>query len=306
MRCRTHVHAALIAVLVAILVPDTAPAQTANRGEISASTSLSIVETFSTDLDGGGDFHWGTVIVSGTVSRQVTPQLAAGITLRYDYENWKFGSPVAFGGQAPWGKINAPNLAINFNYAVTSDLSLGVTPTFGWNYETGSADNSNAMVYGAIVSATNVFSPALVLGIGAGIVHQIDETKVFPFLIVRWQINERWLLANPFRAGPAGGAGLELAYTIDDDWETAGGGAYRSYRFKLREDGPTPNGVGENRFIPVFARVTRKLGKQSKLDFYAGISVGGRLSVDSSTGSTVARDDYKTAPTIGVTLAHRY
>ncbi len=306
MPCRTHVPAALIAALAAILVPAVALAQPANRGEVSASTSVTAVYTFNTDLDGGGDFHWGTAIVSGTVTRQVNPQFAAGISLRYDYEDWNFGSPVAFGGQAPWGKLNAPNIAINLTYAIAPDLTLGVTPTFGWNYETGSADNSNAMVYGAIVSATKVFSPAVVLGVGAGIVHQIDETKVFPFLIVRWQIDERWLLTNPFRAGPAGGAGLELVYTVNDDWELAGGGAYRSYRFRLREDGPTPNGVGENRFMPLFARVTRKLGAQSRLDFYAGLSVGGRLSVDASNGNAVARDDYQTSPAIGLTLSHRY
>jgi hypothetical protein len=263
------------------------------------------VYTFDTDLDSGGNFNWGAGIVSGTVARQVTSQLSVGLTLRYDYENWKFGNPVAFGGQAPWGKLNAPNIAFNFGYAITPDISIGVTPTFGWGYETGSSESG--LIYGAIVSATRVFSPSLVLGVGAGIIRQIDETKVFPFLIVHWQINDKWRLANPFRAGPSGGAGLELTYSIDDNWEAAAGGAYRSYRFQLRDDSTVaPGGVGENRFIPIFARVTRKFGKQTQLDFYAGISVSGRLSVDNSSGNGVAADDYKTAPALGLTLAHRY
>jgi hypothetical protein len=29
-------------------------------------------------------------------------------------------------------------------------------------------------------------------------------------------VDDRWRLANAFRAGPAGGAGLELAYAVDD------------------------------------------------------------------------------------------
>jgi hypothetical protein len=300
----TYVVFAMIAASAALSTPLDAFAQSAKPGEVTASTSISGVYTFNTDLDRGGDFNWGTGIVSGTIARQVTPQLSVGLTLRYDYENWSFGNPVAFGGQAPWGKLNAPNIAVNFGYAITSDVSIGLTPTFGWGYETSSS--GNGMIYGAILSATKVFSPDLVLGLGAGIVRQIDETKVFPFLIVHWQINDRWRLANPFRAGPSGGAGLELTYSIDDNWEVAGGGAYRSYRFQLADNGYAPKGVGENRFIPLFARVTRKLGKQTQLDFYAGASVYGRLSVDNSSGGGVAQDDYKTAPALGVTLAHRY
>ena len=173
----------------------------ANPGDISASTSITGVNTFKTDLDSGGDFHWATGIVSGTITRQLTPQFAAGISLRYDYEDWKFGSPVVFGGQAPWKNLNAPNIAVNLSYAVAPDLTIGVTPTVGWSYESG-ASTGDAVIYGAIVSATKVFSPTVVLGIGAGIVRQIDETKVFPFLIVHWQIDDKWLLSNPFRAGP--------------------------------------------------------------------------------------------------------
>jgi hypothetical protein len=272
---------------------------------VSASASATAVAELDTDLDRGGKFRWGAGIFAGTVTRQFTPELAAGFTVRYSYEAWKFDNPKVFGGKAPWDNLNAPNVAINLSYAVGPDLSIGVSPTLGWSYESG-ASTGDALVYGAIVTATKVFSPALVLGIGASVVRQIDETKTFPFLIVRWQINDRWLLANPFPAGPAGGAGLELAYALDENWELAGGGAYRSYRFRLSDTAVTPNGIGENRFVPLFARATRKFGAGSRLDFYAGISTGGRLSVENSNGSGLVREDYRTAPVLGFTLSHRY
>jgi hypothetical protein len=302
---RAPVRHAAIAVLAATSIPAIALAQTMKPGDVSASTSLTGVNQFNTDLDRGGDFRWATGIVSGTVARQFTREISAGFSLRYDYEAWTFGNPVAFGGKAPWENLNAPNIAASLTYAITPDVLVGFVPSFGWSFESG-AKTGDALVYGAILSATKVFSPGLALGIGASIVHQIDENKVFPFLIIQWQIDERWRLANPFRAGPAGGAGLELAYMIDDNWEIAGGGAYRSYRFRLKDSGPTPAGIGENRFFPVFARLTRKFGAQTKLDFYAGVSAGGRLSVDNAQGNGVASDDYKTAPAIGLTLSHRY
>lgn len=293
------------AAIAAAFVSVAAFAQTMQPGEVSVSTSITGVNQFNTDLDRGGDFRWAAGIVSGSITRQLTRELAAGVTVRYDYDAWSFGNPAAFGGKAPWKNLNAPNIAASLTYAIAPDVLVGFAPSFGWSFESG-ARTGDALVYGAIVSATKVFSPNLVLGIGASVVHQIDENKVFPFVIVQWQIDERWRLGNPFRAGPAGGAGLELAYTIDDNWEIAGGGTYRSYRFRLADDGPTPDGIGENRFFPVFARLTRKFGPRTRLDLYAGVSAGGRLSVDSAQGDQVARDDYKTAPAIGLTLSHRY
>ena len=305
MSCRLFALIALIAAHDIVLAPVVARAQTMKPGDVTATASVTGVNTFDTDLDRGGDFHWAMAIASGGITHQFTPQLTAGVKLRYDYEHWQFSSPAAFGGRAPWTNVNAPSVAVDLSYVLPSDISIGVTPVIGWGFEAG-ANTGDALIYGAIVSATRVFAPSFVLGVGAGIVRQIDETKVFPFLIVHWRIDDHWRLANPFPAGPAGGAGLELVYAVDDAWEIGFGGAYRSYRFRLKDSGPTPNGVGENRFVPIFARITRNVGTQMRVDFYAGISVGGRLSVDDATGAGVARDDYKTAPAVGITLAHRF
>jgi len=291
--------------LAGALLPTIALAQAQSPNELNGTLSVTGVNQFASDLDKGGDAAWASVIVNGAWSRQVTPQIGVGLSLRYDYEKWRFSNPVAFQGQAPWDQLNALSLGINLDYAYAADLRFGVTPVIEWAYETG-ASASNVLNYGAIVSATKIFSPQLVLGAGVGVFRQIDETKVFPFLIIQWQIDDRWRLANPFRAGPAGGAGLELAYKFDDNWELAGGGAYRSYRFRLNDTGIAPGGVGENRFFPLFVRASRTFGAATRLDLYAGVSAGGRLSVDSAQGNQVGRDDYKTAPVLGLTLLHRF
>lgn len=295
-------HAA-VAFAAAVCIPAVAHAM--QPGDIVVSTSVTGVYQFETDLDSGGDVRWTEGVVSGSVIRQLTPQLSAGVSLRYDYETWGFGNPVAFGGKAPWENLLAPNIAGTLTYAIAPSLLLAVAPSFGWSYESG-ANASDAKVYGAIFSATKVVKSGLAVGIGASIVRQIDETKVFPYVILQWQIDERWRVANPFRAGPAGGAGLEVEYTIDNDWGIAAGGAYRSYRFRLNGDGAAADAIGENRYFPVFARLTRKLGARTNLDFYAGVSVRGRVSVDDGQDTEVVRDDYRTTPALGITLAHRY
>ena len=96
---------------------------------------------------------------------------------------------------------------------------------------------------------------------------------------------------------------LELVYAIDTQWEIAGGATYREYRFRLQGDGPTPDGIGRNQGIPVFARLTRKLGTQGRIDLYAGAIAGGELRVLNANGSTAASSDYKVAPLLGLTAA---
>ena len=93
-----------------------------------------------------------------------------------------------------------------------------VSPSVAWGYETG-ASTSNALTYGAVVVASKDFSKTLTIGLGVAVYHEIYETRTYPFLAIEWQIDEHWKLANPFKAGPAGGAGLELTYAFSNGWE---------------------------------------------------------------------------------------
>ena len=293
---------ALALMLAAAAASGPVAAQERKPGEVTASASLTGIGQLDSDLDGGGSFRWNGVVVAGSVTWQLSSQFAAGLNLRYDFERWKFAGPGALGDAAPWGDINRPAVGVNLAYQYASDLAVFVAPQIEWDYESG-ASTGNAQNYGAVVGATKVFSPKLILGLGAGVFRQIDETKVFPFVIVNWQIDDNWRLTNPLRAGPAGGAGLELAYALDANWELAGGGTYREYRFRLKDDGPVPGGIGENRGIPLFARLSRKIGPKGRVDLYAGAVVGGRLEVTSADGNTTTSSDYRAAPLFGLTAA---
>jgi hypothetical protein len=274
-------------------------------GTTVSSASLSTIFLFDTDLDSGGSYSWGSARVAGSMLRQFTPQLAAGISISYEYQDWTFSNPVAFGGTAPWSNINRPRVAATVFYAPAEDWLIGFIPSVGWSYENG-ASTSDALEYGAVVTAAKVFSPRLTLGLGAAVFRQIFETKVYPFPVVDWQIDDRWKLTNPFEAGPAGGAGLELVYGINDQWEIGAGGSYRSYVFRLSQDGPVGNGIGENNFVPVFLRVSYHAGKETQLDFYAAALTNGKLTVKNASGNDLVNDSYKTAPALGLTLQTRF
>jgi hypothetical protein len=299
MRCR------IASAVVIALLSAAAAAQDLPPGTTVTSASLTGLAQFDTDLDGGGSFRWAGALAAGSLLRQVTPQFAAGFSAQYDYQRWHFSGPTRFGSVAPWREINQPQLGATFIYAPTEDWTIVVSPSVAWSYANG-ASTGDALTYGAVLVVSKDFSPTLSIGIGAAIFRQIDETKTFPFLAIDWQINDRWRLSNPFAAGPTGGAGLELTYAFAEGWETGFGGTYREFWFRLDREGPVPDGIGEQRFIPVFVRVSRTLGKQAQLDFYAAAFADGEVKVRNRDGNELARDDYATAPALGVTLRYRF
>ena len=270
-------------------------AQPAAAGPVSMTASLTGIGQLDAGLDQGGTFSWNGVVVQGGVTRQFTPDFSAGLSLRYVYEDWQFDTPSALGTVAPWGHLNRPAVGFRIAQQITPQLGVFIAPELEWSYESG-ASASDAKNFGAVFGATQYFSPTLVLGIGAGVFRQIDKTRVFPLLIVHWQIDDQWRVGNPFQAGPAGGAGLELVRALGSQWELAAGASVRDYRFRLRHDGPAPDGIGRNQGVPVFARLTRQLGTQGHIDFYAGAVTGGKLRVLDSNGATLSSSDYRAAP----------
>jgi len=300
------VPARLLAIAFAALaMPATgALAQRLPVGATVTSASITGYAQLDADIDGGGDFHGSGVFGIGSVLRQFTPELTAGLTLRYDYEDWKFSGSSAFGA-APWGQINRPSVGATLVYATDAGLSFTALPSVQWAYESG-ASTGDALNWGAIFAVSKTYSKDLTLGIGMGAYREIDKNKVFPVVLVDWRIDDRLRLANPVQAGPAGGAGLELAWTLDDRWEFAGGGAWRTYRFRLDRNGPTPDGIGEKESIPLLARATWRPTPASRLDFYAGVALAGKLTVYDQDNNELVSRDVDPAPLLGLTFQTRF
>lgn len=292
---------------LALLALSAAPAQAQPMapGDVSTVVTLTTLGQTRTDIDQGGRFSWSGVDLGVDVKRQFTPAVSAGVSARYALERWSFDSPTVFGAASPWTDIHRPSLGLSLGYNLAPDLSLFASPQVEWSYASG-ASASDGLNYGAIVGAVKVLSPTLVAGLGLGAFHQIDRNRYFPFFIVNWQFSESLRLSNPLKAGPAGGAGLELAYAWSDQWETSVGAAYREYRFRLDREGPDANGVAEHSGAPVFARLTRRFGAAAQVDLYAGVVAGGRLKLIDQGGATLQSSDYGTSPLLALSATFRF
>ncbi len=301
MNCRLPRRAPALALSIAAL----AAGNVASAAESSYAYSLTPLYRFNADLDGGGTTGASAMILSLSRGKQIDERWRIGASLRADWEPWRFSNPVAFGGIAPWENVVRIGLSVPVSYAADGGWRFAVVPSVEYAAETG-ADSGKAWVYGAVASAAKSVSADLTVGLGAGVFSQIEKTVAFPYLVLDWKIDQRWRLANPFAAGPAGPAGLELSYAFSENWDAGIGGAYRSYRFRLDQSGPFPDGIGESRLVPAFLRISRKLGSEARLDFYAAAALNGRLKLEDSNGGDLVNEDYATAPMIGLSLSGRF
>lgn len=257
------------------------------------------------DLDSGGDFRVGGVILRGGTSTGFGEGNRIGVTLNYDYLDYSFDDPVAFGGVAPWKVLQRYGFGVPLSFALEDGWSVGVSPQMDWFRENG-AQTSDALVWGATFTALKRFEGGNVLGLGLAAFSGIEQNKFFPFPIVNWRFSPRWRLVNPLAAGPTGPAGLELDYLADGGWSIGVGAAWRSARYRLSQNGPVPNGIGEISGAPIFLRVSRDFERALTLNLYAGVVAGGQIRIENPNGQKIAEEDFDISPILGANLTFRF
>ena len=269
------------------------------------SFSYTPVYQFETDLDSGGSFDVSRHYLNFDVSRPFGRNLRLGLGLSYEFEKWNFNDLTSVIEATPWSSIHRPGISLPIFYTFSDNWILGFTPTIEYSGESG-AKFGDSLNYGGILSLAHPFSRNLYLGLGVGLFNRLEKTTVFPFIVIDWKISDQFRITNPFRAGPAGPAGLELVYSPADNWELAIGGSYRFYRFRLDDKSAVPNGIGDNKFVVGFLRVQRKLGANFSIDLAGGALFAGRLSIEDSTGDKLGSDNYDPSPFLALTLAGKF
>ena len=268
------------------------------------SYSLTPIYQWDAKLDQGGEFSSERLLLHLQAEKRFGPRIGAGLGLQYGYEDYDFDGVTGFGG-ARWNTLNRFSLSLPFSYRTESPWQLLFSPSLEISAESG-AEIDDSLGYGAVAAAVRRIGADLSLGFGLGAFRRIEKSSYFPFIAVRWQITDRLRLANPFRAGPSGPAGLELALDMGNGWELAAGGAYRSYRFRLDKDGAVPGGIGETEQVPVFLRASKRLRAALRLDLYIGAALAGKLTLEDGDRRELAKDDFDTTPFVGVALAGEF
>jgi hypothetical protein len=255
----------------------------------------------SSHVSGGGDISVSRYSLTAGSMVPVNDKISLGVGFSYEFDDYNFSRLSSFAVPDPWNKIDRVGFHTGLIYNLSPTWRLLASPVVQYAGERG-ADFGKSLLYGGTVGALYRPSRTFMIGFGAGVFYRLEETSFFPALMFSWKITDNFRLGNSFRTGPAGPAGLELAYTIDADWEAALAGGYRTYRFRLDRNGPVPDGIGQTDSWPVFARVSRRFGRDLRLDLYGGAAFGGKLRVDDSHGHEIDRQSFSTAPLFGLAL----
>jgi hypothetical protein len=228
-------------------------------------TALAIHQ-FNSDLDKGGDVRVNRYFFQFDWNKRISNTLHTGISLHYNLHDYSFSESSSLWELKTLEKVHSVGLGIKFMYMIDEDWRLFIVPSLEFSGESG-AELNDSLIYGGIVATAYRISPDLSIGAGIGIFSRLEEISVFPMIVIDWKINDKLRLSNPFRGGPSGPAGLELSYAINKNWELGLGSAYRSFRFRLNEEGTASNGIFQDRAVPAWGRLSWNSGSQVKIDF---------------------------------------
>ena len=137
------------------------------------------------DLDTGGDFRAAGVILRAGASGPIGNGHRAGLTLNYDYTDYRFSSPTAFGELAPWNDVQRIGLSAPFVFRGAGEWSFLLTPSVDY-FMDDDAKSSEALTYGAVIGAVKRFGPDRQLGFGVGVFDRLEEVRAFPIIVVDW------------------------------------------------------------------------------------------------------------------------
>ena len=256
--------------------------------------------SFKSDIDGGGDLNVFRLQFGVTGRAGLTRDLDLAVHIGYDLDLYDFSGTSALGVD-PWEDVHTFNVGALLSMQMSNDWTLFGGPVFQIARE-DSADLDDSFIGGGVFGATYEVNSSLTVGGGVGVVTQIeDDARVFPVIVLDWEISDDLRLTSK-TAGASGRSGLELVYDFANDWEAAIGGSYEFRRFRLDDDGVAPDGVGEQKSLPIRARLSYRMGDHVVLDLYAGVVTESELELESATGVGIGADDVDPTGLLGFTV----
>ena len=296
-------HLPLCAIISSIVLVSSLPATAQTRTGWSTQFDGFTVFQGETDLDGGGEFSANRTFLRAGAIYNLENGNSVGISasfgfLDYDFDNMR---------QDPWGNIRDYRISAPMRFSISETATVFIAPQARWDYEKG-ADVSDSFTYGVFAGVSWKVSDNLTIGPAFGAYSQLEDSGAdfFPALLIDWDISDRWNLTTGSGLGATGGPGLTLGYAVTDMWKVSLAARSESARFRLDDDGPAPDGIGEDKSIPVVLSLQYDPNPGMAFSAFVGAEFNGRLRLEDSSGSKISRQDYDTAPLAGVAFRVRF
>lgn len=299
-----NTRAVCIGVFAALMAPAvTSPAAaSADPEDWDYSVSTTTLLTPEAGLDTGGETRLTSYHLRAGAERQIGASSEAGVRISYDHADRVFSGVDGFGELQHLSNTNRLGIAGSISSNTHFGVSYGVRPFVSWSFESG-AFSEDAMSYGAALAALAGLSKGTRLGAGVRLSRDMDDaTKASPIIIVHWELNENWTIANPREANFTSPAGLEIRYRSGEDWWLALAGMHHSNDYRLDKGGVASKGIGESSGILTYVRATHRWTSAFRINGYIGAVFDGELEVEDVDGNEVASGQYDTVPFVALSI----
>ena len=264
------------------------------------------VRQFDTDIENEGSFSVNRLSFQGGVNYGFDERRSISLALGYGYDGYDFSGNRGFGALTPWEDIHTFRASVPVRWGVNKAWTIFVVPSFRITKENG-ADTGDAITGGGFAGFSYRFGDRLTIGPGIGVITQIeDSASVFPVLILDWKITDTLNLATGRGLGATLGPGLVLNWQPYRKWIFSLGGRYERMRFRLKNDGIAPKGIGDDRALPVFGGVTYSFNRKAQLALLVGVELGGELRLEDEQGKLITDSDYDPSGFLGFTFNFRF
>jgi len=251
-------------------------AQASKRSPFELNVARTSVQ--SADVGGNGNELkrdvWTTKL---SASMPLNKQWMIGANVGYDNLDygWRVNqqSPL-INRTVPWSSIDQYSAGLSLMYRPDNQWTFLFAPKLQYAYA-NTASSSNAESYGVVASGMYRFDSGNMLGVGVAYLNDINEVRTVPYLAVRWQVADKWVLANPFQAGFSGPAGLELTYELSSNWNFGVGSSRRTESFLIEND---DKAIKIEEWVG-FARAGWKISESVSLNAYAGYYFSGEMEL---------------------------
>ena len=270
---------------------------------------------WATQIDGVAAFQGSAGLSDGGDFKSNRTFLRAGSLYRFEGGN-SVGLSVSVGqfdyefsqaANQPWTGIRDIRISAPVRFRVGETATVFLSPQVRWDYQRGAsaADGQTAGIFAGIawqVGANLKIGPAF------GAFTQLEQSglELFPALLVDWDISRRWNLNTGTGIGATRGPGLTLKYAYSDTLSISLSARSERIRFRLDGTGLAPNGVGEDKSVPVILALGYNPNPGVSFSVFAGAELGGRLALDDASGNEISNQSYETAPLAGLAFRIRF
>lgn len=255
-----------------------------------------------TDLDDGGSFSVTRNSMEGGMAYVFRKDRMVSLSLGYGQDDYRFSSTAI----KPWDHIDHYRANLFARWRMTPNWMGIATTSLRTSGETG-VDLNNALTAGGFAGASYTLSDKLSVGPGLGVFGRIEDHPLFiPIIIINWNITDKLSLGTGGGQGATTGPGLTLDYKASRHWNFSLAGLYDQKRFRLDERGLAPNGVGEDRSIPVLGSMRYVLYPGTHITGVLGYNFGGKLRLEDAAGGDVYAQSYDSSFFAGITIRMRF